>query len=315
MGGYNGPDRAFSDRHRGAHHPRAAFRTGRTPRVFAIAHPADSVGLQFAVGGRRRRPFRSSTPSPAAARSKPAATIRRRSTRRPISTHVVGRHSLRAGFVFDATHYRSDATSNYLGLYTFESLTAYEAESAEQLHQAHRRSVDRASTTSRPASTCRTTSACERTCRSRQGSATKSQSHVPDRANLGPRLGFTWAPAVWRPDHDPRERGNLYDWLPTSTADQVVRLDGFHQQEVNVVDPSFPVDESTAIVPPVNQYALSPNYEAPRITRFSGGIDQSIRKVTRISATYSYHAGARLAPAGRESGDRWCAARIRVSRT
>ena len=68
----------------------------------------------------------------------------------------------------------------------------------------------------------------------------------------------------------------------------LVRLDGFHQQEINVVDPSFPVDESTETIPPVNKYALSQNYDAPRITRFSTGIDQAIRKVTRVSVTYSY---------------------------
>jgi hypothetical protein len=45
----------------------------------------------------------------------------------------------------------------------------------------------------------------------------------------------------------------------------------------------------------VNRYALGPNYDAPRITRFSAGVDQSIRKVSRVSVTYSYLRGSRLA--------------------
>jgi hypothetical protein len=45
----------------------------------------------------------------------------------------------------------------------------------------------------------------------------------------------------------------------------------------------------------VNRYALSPNYDAPRITRFSAGLDQSVRKVSRVSVTYSYLRGSRLA--------------------
>jgi hypothetical protein len=39
-------------------------------------------------------------------------------------------------------------------------------------------------------------------------------------------------------------------------------------------------------------HALSPNYDALRTTRFSTGIDQSIRKVNRLSVTYSYTRGS-----------------------
>ncbi len=47
---------------------------------------------------------------------------------RPILDYVVGRNSIRTGFVLDATRYRSDASSTYpLGRIRFDSLTAYEA--------------------------------------------------------------------------------------------------------------------------------------------------------------------------------------------
>src|SRR5262249_37650974 len=121
------------------------------------------------------------------------------------------------------------------------------------------------------------------------------QSHVRDRANLGPRFGFTWAPTAGGQTTIRGSAGIFYDWLPTSTYDQVIRLDGFHQREINVVDPSFPVDESMETAPPVNRYALGPNYDAPRTTRFSAGIDQTIQKVNRVSVTYSYLRGSRFA--------------------
>ena len=48
-------------------------------------------------------------------------------------------------------------------------------------------------------------------------------------------------------------------------------------------------------VPPVNRYELSPEFSVPRTTRVSAGIDQGFLKVMRVSATYSYQRGSRLA--------------------
>ena len=54
--------------------------------------------------------------------------------------YVRGNHTLRTGLQFDASRYRSNDQSNYLGTYTFESLEAFDAGPAAQLHAAHRRS-------------------------------------------------------------------------------------------------------------------------------------------------------------------------------
>jgi hypothetical protein len=208
--------------------------------------------------------------------------------------YVVGRHSIRTGFVFDATRYRSDATSNYLGTYTFNSLAAYEA---NQPSNYTRRVGD----PSIAYSNVQGGVYVQDDIRVRKnlsitpGLRYELQSHVGDLANIGPRFGVTWAPQASGQTTIRGSAGIFYDWLATSTYDQVVRLDGFHQQEINIVDPSFPVDESGAAVPPANRYALGPAYDAPRITRFSAGADQTIRKVNRVSVTYSYLRGSRVA--------------------
>jgi hypothetical protein len=208
--------------------------------------------------------------------------------------YVLGHNSLRAGFVFDATSYRSDSTSNYLGTYTFASLAAYQL---GQPSSYTRRVGD-------PSISYGNVQAgfyVQDDIRVRKnlsltpGLRYEAQSHVHDAADFGPRFGVTWAPTASGQTTLRGSAGIFYEWLPPSTYDQVVRLDGFHQQEINVIDPSFPVDENSAAVPPVNRYALSPGYSAPRITRFSGGIDQAFRKVNRVSVTYSYLRGERLA--------------------
>src|SRR5205085_6409643 len=119
------------------------------------------------------------------------------------------------------------------------------------------------------------------------------QTHVHDYSNLGPRFGVTWAPFASGQTTLRGSVGIFYDWLATNTYEQVVRVDGVHQQELNLVDPSFPDPGSAAVVPPVNRYLLGSAYQVPRTTRISTGIDQQI-STTRVAVTYSYQRGSRL---------------------
>ena len=293
VGGYNGPDRAYSTdtavntvrvQHFGPVGRRAFWRSrvqliqSDSSSQSAVEAPTIHVLDSFTSGGAQQ------------AGGNHATTLDIASD----LDYVVGRHSLRTGLVFDATHYRSDATSNYLGTYTFTSLDAYQTNEPSNYTR-------RVGDPSIAYGNVQAGLYVQDDIRVRKnlsfspGLRYEVQSHVRDRANLGPRLGVTWAPTAGGQTTIRGSAGIFYDWLPTSTYDQIVRLDGFHQQEINVIDPTFPVDESTATVPPVNRYALSPNYNAPRITRFSSGVDQTFRKVNRVSVTYSYLRGSRLA--------------------
>src|SRR6202011_750238 len=118
-----------------------------------------------------------------------------------------------------------------------------------------------------------------------------AQTHVHDYSNLGPRFGMTWAPFVSGQTTFRGSVGIFYDWLPTTTYEQALRVDGVRQQELNILNPSFPDSGTLGVVPPTNRYLLESGYSAPRTTRVSAGIDQGLFKVTRISATYSYQRG------------------------
>src|ERR1700730_10511851 len=125
VGGYNGTDRAYSTdtevntvrvQHFGPV-GRRAFSRSRVQLIqsdsssqSAVEAPTIQVLDSFTSGGAQQAGGNHATPLDAASDL----------------DYVAGRHSLRTGFVLDATHYRSDATSNYLGTYTFDSLTAYE---------------------------------------------------------------------------------------------------------------------------------------------------------------------------------------------
>ena len=293
VGGYNGPDRAYSSdnvvntfrvQHFGPVGRRAFWRSrvqliqSDTTAASATEAPTVVVLDSFTSGGAQR------------AGGDHATTLDIASD----FDYVVGRNSIRTGLVVDATHYHSNSTSNYLGTYTFASLEAFQANDPMNYSR-------RVGDPSIAYGNVQAGFYVQDDIRVRKnlsltpGLRYEAQSHVQDRGNFGPRFGVTWAPTTSGQTTLRGSAGIFYDWLPTSTYDQVVRLDGFHQQEINVIDPTFPVDSSAGTVPPVNRYQLGAGYDAPRIERVSTGIDQRFRKVNSISITYSYQRGSRLA--------------------
>jgi hypothetical protein len=208
--------------------------------------------------------------------------------------YVLGRHSLRTGFVLDSTWYHSDSSANSIGTYTFANLQAYLA--SQPINFSRRIGDPSISYDNVQGSVYMQDDIRVRTNLTvTPGLRYELQTHVHTFDNIGPRFGVTWAPT---PSGHTTLRGSVglfYDWLPTSTYDQVVRIDGFHQQEINISNPSFPVLPGGGVVPPVNRYLLDPSFATPRITRLSAGVDQALAKVTRVAMTYSYQRGSRLA--------------------
>jgi hypothetical protein len=208
--------------------------------------------------------------------------------------YVVGRQSVRAGLVLDGTWYHSDATANYLGTYTFDNLEAYQA---NQPSNYTRRIGDAniAYGNVQGGIYLQDDIRVRKNLTLTPGVRYELQTHVHSYENIGPRFGVTWAPFAGGQTTLRSSAGIFYDWLPTSTYDQVVRIDGFHQQEINVVNPPFQNLTTGGVVPPANRYVLDSSFSTPRITRISAGVDQALLKVTRVSVTYSYQQGSRLA--------------------
>jgi len=208
--------------------------------------------------------------------------------------YVRGRHSIRTGAALDTAFVHSDSAANYLGTYTFDSLDAFNA--GRPTNYTKRVGDPRLSYRMlqaafyvqddiRPAKSL-TLSA---------GVRYEIQTHVNDRTNLGPRFGVTWAPFKSGQTTLRGSAGIFYDWLPNPVYEQTLRVDGLKQQELNIFDPSYPDPGVVGIIPPTNRYQLGDSYDMPRTTRFSTGVDQALFKVIRVSGTYSYQRGARLA--------------------
>lgn len=208
--------------------------------------------------------------------------------------YVLGRNSFRAGVAVTGGWFHSNSTSNYLGQYTFDNLDAY---LAGQPSQYTRRIGDPfiAYGNVQAGLYVQDDIRLRKNLTITPGLRYEVQTHVHDLSNFGPRFGVTWAPFASSQTTLRSSIGVFYDWLPTSTYDQTKRVDGFHQEELNITNPSFPDPGTVGAVPPVNRYELSPDYSVPRTTRVSAGVDQGFLKVMRVSATYSYQRGSRIA--------------------
>jgi hypothetical protein len=207
--------------------------------------------------------------------------------------YVVGRHSLRAGLLMDGGWYRSDSDSNYLGTYTFDNLAAY---LANQPSNYTRRIGDPAIAygVAQGSVYIQDDIRLRKNLTLSPGVRYEVQTHVRDYNNVGPRVGVTWAPFASGQTTLRASAGLFYDWLPTSTYQQALQVDGVRQQEVNIVDPSFPTPGTLGVVPPANRYLIGSDYRAPETTRISAGIEQGVWKVVRVVTTYSYQRGSQL---------------------
>jgi len=201
--------------------------------------------------------------------------------------YVLGRNSLRAGILLDGGWYRSDSTSNYLGTFTFENLQAFIAN--QPLNYTRRIGDPHISYQNmQGAAYVQDDIRLRKNLTISPGVRYEAQTHVHDFNNVEPRFGVTWAPFASGNTTLRGSAGLFNDWLPTSTYDQTLRVDGFRQQELNILNPSFPEPGTIGGVTPVNRYVLGSDYRLPRTTRFSAGVDQQIGKYVRVVGTYSY---------------------------
>jgi len=201
--------------------------------------------------------------------------------------YVRGIHSVRTGINSQTQTVYADMNSNYLGTYTFDSLEAFQAGRPTSYS---RRIGDPAIDTlnQMTAFYVQDDIRVRKNLTLSPGLRYEVQSHLHDYNNVGPRFGFTWAPFKSGRTAFRGSAGIFYDWMNQNTLEQVTRVDGLHQQQVNIFNPPYPDPGAITAVLPADRYLFDPSLKMPRNIRFSGGIDQQLLPRVRVNAIYQH---------------------------
>lgn len=198
--------------------------------------------------------------------------------------YVRGIHTMRAGVLIEGRHYRADDASNYLGTYIFSSREDFE--------------------TGRPRNYTRRVGdpliiythleagiyvqddlRLRRNLTFSPGLRYEAQTHVNDLTGFAPRLGLTWAPGEGGKTTIRTSWGVFYNWLGSNVYEQTLRVNGARQQEINIVDPSYPQVTDNAAAAATNKYLLG-DVRMERIYRYSAAIDRTL--TPKLRATMSF---------------------------
>ena len=208
--------------------------------------------------------------------------------------YVRGNHTIRTGVQVDASRWRSDDWSNYLGTYTFESLVAYELGRPRSYTQRIG-DPDVSYDNYQGAFYAQDDIRVRRNLTLSAGLRYEAQTHAKDYDNVMPRFGITWAPFAGGQTTLRASWGIFHDWFSMNTYEQTLRVDGLQQQEIDIVNPPYPdFNELSLLAAPGNRYLMSEGVALPRSTRVSLGLDQRWRTL-QAAFTYSYIRGDALA--------------------
>lgn len=201
--------------------------------------------------------------------------------------YVRGMHTMRIGVLTQGGHYRSDDSSNFNGTYTFESLDAFKANRPRSFTRRIGDPLIEYSNV-QAGIYLQDDIRVRKNLSFSPGVRYEVQTHLRDWKAIGPRFGFTYAPFKSGKTSLRASWGIFYDWLSSGTYEQTLRIDGFRQQEISILNPSYPNPGNVGSVSIGNKYLLDPNLQMARNQRLSAGISQQIGTHANISSTYSY---------------------------
>jgi hypothetical protein len=201
--------------------------------------------------------------------------------------YVRGIHSMRVGIEIQGGTFNTDADSNYLGTYVFESLEAFDARTPRSFSRRigdARIRYDNIQGGVYFQDDIKIRKGLTLT----GGVRYEAQTHVPDALNFAPRVGVTWAPFKGGKTTLRGSWGIFYDWLPTGTYQQTLQIDGFRLREENIVNPSFPHVGDIGSTPPTNRYLLADERDMAYSQRLSAGVAQTVSRRITTNVLYSY---------------------------
>lgn len=204
---------------------------------------------------------------------------------------IQGIHSWRTGGIVYLNQYRLDDTSNYLGTYTFANLADYQAgRPLLYTRQIGNPAVDFGMNYG--GVYLQDDVRVHRGLTLSLGVRYSFFDIGDDHLNIQPRVGITWAPFK----NGKTTFRSSFGTFPSSPnayiIGQALRFNGVREQEVDLVNPSYP-DPGPVSAVAGNQYRLG-DYQLERDIRYSGGVDQRFSPRFSVNALYNYYRATHL---------------------
>ncbi len=196
------------------------------------------------------------------------------------------KHALRAGVLVEGGSYRSDETRNFNGTYTFSSNDAFLAGQALQFSQRIGNPLVEYKSFQFGAY-LQDDFRVQKNLLVSYGLRYEAQTHLGDNVNLSPRVSFAWTPFKSGSTTVRGGFGVFNDWYDDNLYEQALRLDGEHQRDLIVRNPTYPtIDLSGAaqLAPSVTRIAS--DLVMPQITRASFGVEHAFASWAQLRSNY-----------------------------
>jgi outer membrane receptor for ferrienterochelin and colicin len=206
----------------------------------------------------------------------------------------VGRkHQMRVGLLLEADEFSNFDAQNNAGTFTFSSIEAYEAGLPTSFTQRNGQ-INTRFTQYQLGLYWQDDIRLNNKLSISVGVRNEMQSHIDDRLNLMPRLGFTTTP--WGNRTSIRGGyGLFYDWYSANLYDQTLRVDGVSQRDLLILNPGYPnpVLGNEAQVLPRGRIQGDPDLQMPQVHQASLGIERQVAQNFNLQATYQMLRGRR----------------------
>jgi hypothetical protein len=196
------------------------------------------------------------------------------------------KHALRAGLLVEGGTYRSDETRNFNGTYTFASAAAFAANQPLQFSQR----------TGNPLVEYKSFQVgvylqddyrVQKNLLVSFGLRYEAQTHLGDNVNLSPRASFAWTPFKSGSTTVRGGFGVFNEWYEDNLYEQALRLDGVHQLDTIVRNPSYPnADTTTGTTLPPSVTRVASDLVMPQITRASFGVEHAFASWAQFRSNY-----------------------------
>lgn len=207
-----------------------------------------------------------------------------------VINYVHGSHTVRAGGAFLPKSFSVNDSTNFGGTFTFPSLSAFNAK-APVLFRVLTGNPRLSFTKHEAYGFLQDTVNFQRHITLMLGLRYDWQEHLTSPTHFAPRAALGYAPGngktVFRAG-----AGIFYDRLSDSVVEQISLLDGTHEKEFIVRNPSFPAASIAGIKPSI--WLLDRNAQSPYLFQASFSIEHPLFQTLRGTLEYRYLRGVHL---------------------